>query len=108
MITTVAHIFTPLPARRLGKSTATFALLGNSIPTNRALSALNSVGLFRYWSYAESWTESVEGTGMDIQQNALDTGYIRLKLKGFDELLETSELSERYEAIETNVRKDKP
>ena len=42
------------------------------------------------------------------QQDALDIDYIRLKLKGFDELLETSELSERFELIETNIHMGTP
>jgi predicted nucleotidyltransferase len=38
------------------------------------------------------------------QQDALDYGYIRLKLKTFDELLETSELLERFEEICLSVQ----
>lgn len=38
------------------------------------------------------------------QHDALDYGYIRLKLNGFDELLEPSELLERFEAICLSVR----
>ena len=51
--------------------------------------------------------DDVEGI-LIRQQGVLDTGYIRHKLKDFDEFLETSELSERFESVEKNALASRP